>query len=965
MKTPAGKRLRERARPIVDALPPTAQRAVRSAAAHRPGSRKALEEALAAAEADRDRAQQQLARLRKRKTELDATLAEVRGVRNDLRAERNQARTDAARWARAYQHLVAILRRTDVEPAPAEAPLSTTTLPDRRLAHRHLRWTLLAERIADGDPLEDAVAASVRVLVAGGENSSARALSQSLQAQPSTRVAGALGSGIGAALLGWHPLAWACLAEVPAAVWRRLAADEYFRAGFVVDRDAALDAARLLLEERPDDVPAAGWLAAARRTLVAGDRDLARGLYAVADEILAATPTKDPEVLDELSWLGLWLAGEPAAPVVPAKGALTFATIDYKLPERAQASTNIGDHVQSIAALGHLARHQGLRFTGGDADLGAFVSELQDRVRPELRLATAERDVHLVAVQRDASNLDDVPPGTWAIWFGWHMKEMSDGFDFPLHPNLRPIIVSFHCKHIQMLTPDAIEYLRAHGPIGCRDWSTVDILLSAGVPAYFSGCVTTTVSTVYPELDAAERPGPDAPPVYVEVKGAPADQPAMTHAYPEVRTAPFVDNLRLALGQLETYRREHSKVVTSRLHCYLPSRSIGVEAEFAPFHAGDLRYEGIVGLSDEQFDGMRERMLARLEVVTTAIVEGRSEEEVAALWRAACAEDVAVAEQRRSQLAPLPEPWFDVPAACAGVRAAATTFERAAGEKTGEEVHVALALDSNLFDQLHVVTAALADASSRPLHLWILCRDHDPAVFPGFAATFPEVTTTWLPCDSVDYGAVHGLLTHTTASTMDRLLLPELLGDLPRVVYVDIDTLPVGDIARLYDWDLAGAPLAARTAVGSRLVTSGFAEIVSQATRLNDVPDASHDLIQRMCARFPFDFDAFNAGLLVLDLDRMRADDFCRTFLPYVDRYGMNDQEVLNCYAGPDRAALPSTWNAQPSKEVVVEPDLIHWTGRVKPWSQQYVTLQELWTSYDERVRVRVRRAAAGADSSR
>lgn len=968
MKTPARGRLRQQARPIVDALPPRAQRAVRKIAGGAPKAEvEAAAEALARAERQRDQARQKVAELRD----------QVRQDRRATRVSEQRARANATRWARAYQHLVAIVQRTSFDalgtPSP-EAPYSADTLADRRAARRLVRWTVLTERIIQGAPLEDAVADAVRELVAGGENAQARALAQSLERGPATGVAGHLGSGINAALLGWHRLAWASFAEVPDDVWRRTAADEYFRAGFAIDREAALDAARRMVEDRPDDVPAPAWLVSARRVLVAGERELARELYVIAEQVVARAggpEAVDEDLAEQLSWLGRWL-GESAASapietaqtLAEAEGSegrrLSFAMLDYKLPEHYQASTNIGDHVQTVAAIGHLVRHQGLRFSGADPDLDRIVTELQQRVRPELRIDSAPREVSLVAVQRDASNLDDVPPGTWAIWFGWHMKETSDGFDFPPHPHLRPIIVSFHCKHSRMLTPETIDFLRTYGPIGCRDWSTVDLLLSAGVPAFFSGCITTTTSTVFPPLATEDQPGPDAPPVYVEVADTPADALTMTHAYPEVREAAFDVNLRRAVDQLEHYRREHSRVVSSRLHCYLPSRSIGVPADFRPFHPADLRYEGLVGIDDDEFDAMRRRLLGKLEAITSAIVEGRSEAEVYEAWRAICAEDVAAAERRRQDVPPMPAPWFDVAEACRAVRAGATTIERQVEAGVGPEVHIAHALDENLTEQLHVVTAAMVENSSRPLHLWILCRGHAPAVFQSFADTFPEVTVTWLPCDGIDYGAVGGLLGHTTASTMDRLLLPDLLAELPRVVYVDIDTLPVGDISSLHDWDLAGAPLAARSAVGSSAVTSGFADIVAIATRLNDAPGASHDLVRRMGARFPYDFDAFNAGILVLDLERMRADDFCRQFLPYVERYGMNDQEVLNCYAGPHRAALPDSWNAQPSKEIVTDPQLIHWTGKIKPWSEQYVALQELWDTYVEHLRRR-RLAAAEA----
>ena len=87
--------------------------------------------------------------------------------------------------------------------------------------------------------------------------------------------------------------------------------------------------------------------------------------------------------------------------------------------------------------------------------------------------------------------------------------------------------MSFHLQAIDALDEPTIEYLRTYGPIGCRDWTTVDLLLSAGVDAFFTGCVTTTVDAVFPTLDSVDRSGAhtigviDTP----DPDDLPADQP--------------------------------------------------------------------------------------------------------------------------------------------------------------------------------------------------------------------------------------------------------------------------------------------------------------------------------------------------------------------------------------------------------------------------------------------------------
>lgn len=85
------------------------------------------------------------------------------------------------------------------------------------------------------------------------------------------------------------------------------------------------------------------------------------------------------------------------------------------------------------------------------------------------------------------------------VAFGWHLHS-SFGLrhGLPYSPQVNPLFVSFHLSDLCALTPGAVTYLRWHGPLGCRDWTTVDLLLSAGVDAFFSGCLTTTVDAVYP-----------------------------------------------------------------------------------------------------------------------------------------------------------------------------------------------------------------------------------------------------------------------------------------------------------------------------------------------------------------------------------------------------------------------------------------------------------------------------------
>ena len=90
---------------------------------------------------------------------------------------------------------------------------------------------------------------------------------------------------------------------------------------------------------------------------------------------------------------------------------------------------------------------------------------------------------------------------------GWFMQHPEN---FPPSPAIEPLFVSFHIRPAiadRMLTEKTVDYLRRHGPIGCRDEQTRQILEAHGVPAYYSSCLTLTLGRTYRRPDGRHRHG--------------------------------------------------------------------------------------------------------------------------------------------------------------------------------------------------------------------------------------------------------------------------------------------------------------------------------------------------------------------------------------------------------------------------------------------------------------------------
>ncbi len=623
-----------------------------------------------------------------------------------------------------------------------------------------------------------------------------------------------------------------------------------------------------------------------------------------------------------------------------------MAILDYQTPDHVLTSGNLGDYVQTLSLLGNLVRMSDVTFSGDDG-LGAVATELQGRVQPQLRTPGVTGAVHLVSVNRDFSSADDVPEGTWMVAFGWHMHALYDlRFDFPYNPNIRPLFISFHVNRLEMLTDEAQAYLRRHGPIGCRDWTTVFLLLSAGIDAFFSGCLTTTVDALFPPRETAYH-GKGAVGV-IDLPRTAAGRGAQNvrvygHQSDDYRYMSASEGLRAADATLAGYQRDLDRAITGRLHAYLPLTALGVPVEFKTGSPGDVRFAGLTDLrpGDARLTELRTGIRDLVAKTFEQILAGAAEDEVYASWRERTSERVAEARARFE--APVAEtPIVDVAGAVATSRADSRAFGPHEAVDRATVTDIVLSFDQNLTTPAAVLLESILANASGPIRLWVLGRGLTGAYQEWLAAAFPSVPITFMPCDQITYGIAgrpRRVTSRITISTMDRLLLPDLLDDVSRVVYLDVDTLMLGDVCALARTDLGGRPVAARDSNVSE------ASEWRRAGRRLEEPLAT-GLRRWMGLQHGYGQAALNAGVLVLDLDRMRHDDFTARYLGWVEVYGFHDQDTMLAYVGPDRAVLEPRWNAMPTLEDVPDPSLIHWASFGKPWDPELTFEQDRWREY-------------------
>jgi lipopolysaccharide biosynthesis glycosyltransferase len=156
--------------------------------------------------------------------------------------------------------------------------------------------------------------------------------------------------------------------------------------------------------------------------------------------------------------------------------------------------------------------------------------------------------------------------------------------------------------------------------------------------------------------------------------------------------------------------------------------------------------------------------------------------------------------------------------------------------------------------------------------------------------------------------------------TYARLLLPSLIDD-ARALYLDADLIVTADIAQLFRQDLQGFPLGA---------------VVSDTVRSSN----DRDFFLRL--GFPETAPYFNAGVLLLDLERLRRENYLKKCLAFAREYKTQlptaDQTILNYVFRDNYLSMPYEYNTPifPTQKLAMEKmtpgRIYHLVGFPKPW---------------------------------
>lgn len=205
---------------------------------------------------------------------------------------------------------------------------------------------------------------------------------------------------------------------------------------------------------------------------------------------------------------------------------------------------------------------------------------------------------HIDEFKTDDEKAVAVIMNAWYMWAKWN---------WPPSKYIIPKFIGFHYADHQLakqpgspvkyefLNGIGGEYLKAYGPVGCRDQYTCDQLKSLGVDGYVSGCITMTLPKMpetenkgnYICLVDLEKRAADKMKKILEEKGIEAK--IVKHDRERDFNMSWEDREKQVVEMLTLYQNARC-VVTKRLHCALPCLAMEVPVFLIKEMEDDIRF---------------------------------------------------------------------------------------------------------------------------------------------------------------------------------------------------------------------------------------------------------------------------------------------------------------------------------------------------------------------------------------
>jgi lipopolysaccharide biosynthesis glycosyltransferase len=603
-----------------------------------------------------------------------------------------------------------------------------------------------------------------------------------------------------------------------------------------------------------------------------------------------------------------------------------FGTLSYQARRhgtKAYPSMNQGDEMQGLAGLQFLPR------------LDAFVD--RDRL-----------DVVKLIDSADFSATGEVTPQSPSqpaltqttlflnAWWG------IPNWVWPPPEKLEPIFVSMHLNNNK--NKDDVKrskgYLNQNWPIGARDSKTHDFFQSIGIHSVFTACMTMTLLPTWSEQRALMEQSDEVLLVDVNREGLQLlpdhiKSRAVTLSA-KLKDPNVIDDMvaRYVEAHAMKVRLQKAKlVITQRLHIALPAASTGTPV--------------ILIIDNDMPGGGGDRFSGLQQAVHTVHSTNGSTALALFNWDDPPPNPNPIFfRKKRNVLRVLTMCHGEVTDSARKFGAIPASWEYPSETKvcrntignlhTEDAIHIATTINPLWLDSKHVLPSWVhALYKSNPTETFVFyfltdrMNEKQRCIVRWMVLQwFPNAKVYTIPIQlpSVDISSIP--IKHVPTFSQVRLLLPQMLPCVQRTLWIDVDAMVIKQLRPIWDtWKvmpecgIVARSLLAKTDVGSMMAA------------LNVTSP------QQLWKKASKDMPGFDAGVMLLDLDALRASHFTEKVASYWSfSIGGNDQISLNMQCNGTHGNLDSVWNVfmdSPDDYVhnrTREWSIVHFQGLNKPW---------------------------------
>jgi|GEM_PF-402307 len=177
---------------------------------------------------------------------------------------------------------------------------------------------------------------------------------------------------------------------------------------------------------------------------------------------------------------------------------------------------------------------------------------------------------------------------------------------WPPSSSIRPLLISFHVSQtpgmwsglrpVDVFAQDSVrQYLKQHGPVGARDFSTLEFLQRSGIDSYFSGCLSLALQRPNLPRDHDLLVLNDVPDEIIRIIPSLTTKRVVVTFHNDFERFDIQARTQRAQQLLDLYARAGC-VITTRLHAAMPCLAFKTPVLLIDVAPDQYRFSGLANL---------------------------------------------------------------------------------------------------------------------------------------------------------------------------------------------------------------------------------------------------------------------------------------------------------------------------------------------------------------------------------